>query len=58
MKQRRVGRPREIHGPLVNARVPALVDVQIKATAKIKGQSRAQVIRECLVEGMKREWES
>jgi hypothetical protein len=50
------GRPKELHGPLVVAKVPAITAVQIEALAKVKGQSKSEVVRNCLTSAMEREW--
>lgn len=54
-----VGRPREFIGPRATmiVHVPALVHAQVSATAKARGQTMSQVIRECVAQEMKREWE-
>jgi hypothetical protein len=50
------GRPKELHGPLIVAKVPAITAVQIEALAKVRGQSKREVVRNCLTEAMNKEW--
>lgn len=54
--KREVGRPKLLHGPLVTVKFSALTHAHIQATAKVKGQSVSQVVRDCLAEAMGREW--
>ena len=50
------GRPKVFDGPLVTVKLPALTHNQVNALAKIRGQSRSQVVRDALAEAMRREW--
>jgi len=54
--KRPVGRPKVLHGPNINVKLPTITAVQINALAKVKGQTTSHVVRECLTEAMAKEW--
>lgn len=51
------GRPRQfVCGPKIIIQLPALTHVHLQATAKARGQSMSQVVRDCLAREMEQEW--
>ena len=57
---RPVGRPKESHGPkkMMIVHVPALMHAQVQATAKGRGVTMSQVIRDVLAREWAMEWEA
>lgn len=51
---RPVGRPKVLHGPNVNVKLPAHTAIQVNYLAKVKGQTLSQVVRDCLSETLEK----